>query len=111
MEAQIVFYLSLNLLKETKHSQLYHLGLIALKMKRKAKAISYFKKAYENNPNFYGALYMLATTSESFYKDKSIALKHYKRYLMTFENSDKAKTAYVQSRIAVLNEKQFFDEK
>lgn len=107
--AKRLYLISLQNLEEEKYSQLYHLGLIALAEKNKATAINYFKQAFKNNSNFYGALYMQAVTSDGYYKDKQIALKLYKKYLAKFKTSNPEKTTFVKQRITSIKEKLFFE--
>lgn len=76
----------------------YELGLIALKINNAKSALENFKKSSENKIN-YSALYQLATLSEHYYKDKNIALEHYKVYLNLFEHKSKQKTLFIKQQI------------
>jgi tetratricopeptide (TPR) repeat protein len=107
--AKIFYKASIEALKQDVYSQLYHLGLIALQEQKTKKAISYFTKAYANNKRFYGSLYMLALSEENYYKDKTIALKHFEEYINKFEKSDTKKTIFVKAKIKSLKETLFFE--
>jgi len=107
--AKTFYKASIQALEQDVYSQLYHLGLIALQEKKTKKAIAYFTRAYNNNKHFYGSLYMLALSEESYYKDKTIALKHFEEYLEKFEKSDVEKTAFVKAKIKSLKETLFFE--
>jgi len=82
----------------------YNLGLIAQEEKEPQKAIKHFKEAYKNNHRNYLALFELAVMSDLYYKDKSIALKHYKNYLERFKPRNKENTTYVSKRIKEIEE-------
>jgi tetratricopeptide (TPR) repeat protein len=107
--AKIFFKASIEALEQDTYSQLYHLGLIALQEQKTKKAITYFTKAYNNNKRFYGSLYILALSEESYYKDKTIALKHFEEYIEKFEKSDAEKTIFVKAKIKSLKETLFFE--
>jgi tetratricopeptide (TPR) repeat protein len=72
-------------------------------------AIKFFNDSFKNNFNNYKALYELSTTSDTYFKDKKIALKHFQKYIERFESKDQAMTVYVINRIREIR-KQFFIE-
>lgn len=88
----------------------YNLGLIAQIEKKPKEAIKNFKEAFKNNHKNYNALFELALMSDLYYKDKSIALKHYKNYLERFKPSNKENTTYVAKRIKEIEEVLFMKE-
>ena len=85
------------------------LGLISKEENKLKNAINYFNEAIKNNWNNYKALFQLALTSDTYYKDKKIAYRHYQRFIERFESKDKEMTVYAVSRIKQIK-KQFFIE-
>ena len=83
--------------------------MINIEQKKLQKAVTNFKKSYENNSNNYYALFQLAIASDDFYKDKTIALKHFENYIKRFDSRDKDMTAYVTKRLREMK-KEFFME-
>jgi len=80
----------------------FEFGLIYQEAKNYTKAIANFKKALEDSQFNYKAQYQLALTCDSFYKDKTIALKHYEYYLKKFTYKDGQTTAFVKQRVEEL---------
>ncbi len=107
--AEMNFMISIMNLKPDIDKQYYELGLIHLEQKKLQKAISDFKKSYENNSNNHYALFQLAMASNDFYKDKTIALKYFETYLKRFDSKDKDITAYVTKQLREMK-KEFFME-
>ncbi len=89
--------------------QYYLLGIISKDENNLKRAIDNFEKSYENNYKNHKALFELAVTSDAYFKDKKMALKHYQNYLDKFENYDKVMTAFVEGRIKEIK-KQYFIE-
>jgi len=89
----------------------YNLGLIAQIEKKPKEAIKNFKEAFKNNRKNYLALFELAVMTDLYYKDKSVALKHYKNYIERFLPSNKENTAYVQKRIKEIEGALFMEGK
>ena len=78
----------------------YYLLATILKEDNKLKmAIVNFEKAYLNNSQNHKALFELAMTSETYYKDKKIAYKHYQKYVERFEERDEKMTAYATQQL------------
>ena len=88
----------------------FELGLIHQESKEHPKAIIDFKKALEENQYHYKSYYQLALTSDSYYKDKNIALKLYENYLIKFLYRDKQTTTFVKQRVKELRTKLFIDK-
>lgn len=88
-------------------NEYYHLGIIAQQEENPTDAIKYFKKSFENNHRNYIALFELAVMSDLYYKDKSIALQYYKKYIERFLNKNKENDAYVRKRIKEIEETLF----
>ena len=61
---------------------MYHrnTGRIANKEKKYQKAIAHYRDAYKYSDDPV-LLYYLATTCDTYYKDKSIAINYYKKYM------------------------------
>lgn len=91
--------ISIALDKPEVDNEYYNLGLIAQFEKNPKTAIESFKKSHQSNYNNYFALFELARTSDLYYKDKSIALTHYEKYLERYFNKHKGNTDYVTKRI------------
>ncbi len=72
-------------------------------------ALGNFEKAYQNNYHNYKALFEVAITSDAYFKDKKIALNHYKKYFQQFESRDKEMTEYVIQRIKELKKELFLE--
>ncbi|HEY9168274.1 MAG TPA: tetratricopeptide repeat protein [Lutibacter sp.] len=89
--------------------QYYLLGIISKEENNLKRAIDNFEKSYENNYKNHKALFELAVTSEVYFKDKKIALKHYQNYLDKFISHDKIMAAYAEGRIKEIK-KQYFIE-
>ena len=89
--------------------QYFLLGLISTEENKLKKAIDYFDKSFKNNSTNYKALFQLALTSDTYYKDKKIAYKHYQRFIERFKSSDKEMTIYAANRIQEIK-KQIFIE-
>ena len=89
--------------------QYYLLGIISKEEDNLKAAIENFEKSHKNNYKNYKALFELAVTSDAYYKDKKIALKHYKSYAEKFNSNDNMMTAFVEGRIKEIK-KQYFIE-
>ena len=81
----------------------FQLGLIFQENKQLSKAIKNFKLALEEKKLNSKAQYQLALTCDSYYKDKTIALKHYENYLSKFKFKNPQTVAFVEQRIKELN--------
>lgn len=85
------------------------LGIISKEQNNLKAAINYFNEAFKNNYSNYNALFQLAFASDTYYKDKKIALKQYQKYIERFESRDKEMTFFVIQRIKDIK-KQYFIE-
>jgi len=70
-------------------------------------AINYFKDAVKYNRDNVNALFQLAFASDSYFKDKKIAFKHYKDFVQRFEGKNKKLTDYANNRIKEIKKKYF----
>ncbi len=98
-KAQFNFMMSIYLQKPKLDKHYYHLGMLQLVQKEHKKAMKLFEKGLESNPRNKTILFQIALSSDSYYKDKKIALTHYKRYLDKFQSLDQEETTYVERRI------------
>ncbi len=88
----------------SKQIPLYHkkIARIAEKKKNWPKAIKHYRKSlnYKNDPE---VLFLLALASDNYYKDKSIAVKYYSKYLQS-EHPNKEWNTYSLERKKYLKE-------
>jgi tetratricopeptide (TPR) repeat protein len=108
---QAKMYLTMSLIyaKPDIEKQHYLLGVIFKEENDLKQALVNFEKAYQNNFKNYKSLFELAVTSDAYYKDKKIALKHYQNYIQSFKSKDVEMTAFVTQRINEIK-KQYFIE-
>lgn len=76
-------------------------------MKMPKKVLEAYKKAVEENPKNYKALFALAKQSELYYKDKKIGYNLYKRYVKKFEGKDAATDVFVKSKFLEIKKEYF----
>ncbi len=76
-------------------------------MNKRSEAITMFTRAIKENRNNYKALYQLALTEDSFYKDKNIAYKHYKDFIEKFREKDKDLANFSKRRISEIKKEYF----
>ena len=86
-----------------------NIGRIALKEKRYKQAISAYQDAYKYDQDPV-VLYYLAAATDNYYKDKSIALRYYKKYLKSNHNHTEYRD-YAQQRVRYLKEKLHLQKK
>jgi len=70
-------------------------------------AITFFKEAVKYNRNNVNALFQLALTSDTYYKDKKIAYKYYQDFTQRFEGKNKELTLYANNRIKEIKKEYF----
>lgn len=87
----------------------YLLGTIYKEENNLKRAIYYFEEALKNNYKNSQALFDIAMTSEVYYKDLKIALRHYEKYIERFEDKDKKMTDFARNRIKEIRKKYFID--
>ncbi|NEW79299.1 MAG: tetratricopeptide repeat protein [Gelidibacter sp.] len=107
--ASFYLYRSISSAKPDLDQQYYLLGVISKEENNLKAAIDNFEKSYKNNYENHKALFELAVTSEVYFKDKKIALKHYQNYLDKLKSRDNIMTAYAEGRIKEIK-KQYFIE-
>lgn len=105
--AEMYYRMATYIGKEKRDEEYYGLGTVNFEMKKPKEAILYFDKASKENYNNYKALYQLAKLSDDYYKDKSIAYKHYKRYLEKFQERDKIMTDFIKQRVSEIKKEYF----
>lgn len=106
-EAMLHYNMATYVGKERRDEEYYGLGSLYYETEKPQEAISMFKKAVEENPNNYRALYQQAKLSDDYYKDKTIAFKLYKRYLDRLYHKDKVITKYVEKRVSEIKKAYF----
>ncbi len=109
-EAERAYMFSILNQKPDTDKNYLRLGLVQLLQNKQKEALLSFEKGFENNSQNYNLLYQLAITSDTYYKDKEIALGHYKKYMRKFEDKDQKQTAFVQQRIKAINKGLFMDK-
>lgn len=105
--ARIQYYLASFIGKKKRDEEYLGLANVFYETKKSKKVIENYEKAVKENSSNYTALYLLATFSEDYYKDKKIAYKLYKRYLNRFEDKDATKTKYVSERVEAIKKAYF----
>jgi len=93
--------------KKKRDEAYYGLGTVYLETNKKSEAIAMFKLAIKENRKNYKALYQLALTEDSFYKDKKIAYAHYKSFIEKFRDKDKNLANYSKRRISEIKKEYF----
>jgi tetratricopeptide (TPR) repeat protein len=93
--------------KKKRDEAYYGLGTVYLETNKRSEAIAMFKQALKENRNNYKALYQLALTEDSFYKDKKIAYQHYKNFIEKFRGRDKDLANYSKRRISEIKKEYF----
>ncbi len=106
-EAEMNFLMSISFQKPDIDANYYELGILQLEQKKLKKALQSFKKGYENNSRNYLILFQLAMLTDDYYKDKKIALKHYKRYIDRFSSKHTASTLYAKQRVKEIQKELF----
>ncbi len=107
--AEFSFMHSIMSQKQDIDKQYYEIGLINLEQNKFQKAIVNFEKSFKNNSNNHYSLFQLALACDDFYKDKSIALKHFENYIKRFDAKDKKMTTYVIKRLREMKKEFFMD--
>ena len=110
-KAEMSFYMSIAFQKPDVDKNYFELGKVQLEQKEVKKAITSFQKGYENNQRNYQLLFQIAMLSDDYYKDKKIALNHYKKYIEKFSTYDEKSTLYAKSRIKEINKVLFMKGK
>ncbi len=98
-KAQLNFKMSIYWQKPLLDRHYYQLGMLQLEQQKPKKALEQFEKGLTSNSRNSNLLFQIALTSDSYYKDKKIAMKQYERYLRRFESLDKEEAAYAERRI------------
>uniref|UniRef100_UPI003F6D95E4 tetratricopeptide repeat protein n=1 Tax=Polaribacter sp. TaxID=1920175 RepID=UPI003F6D95E4 len=105
--AMFRYFMATTVGKEKRDDAYYGLATLNYEQKKPAVAIRYFKKAFEENPRNYKALFQQAKLSDGYYKDKKIAYKLYKHYKSRFFEKDKEMTDFVTNRITSIKKDYF----
>lgn len=93
--------------KEPRDKAYYGLATMWYEQEKPQSAIKYFKKAFEENPQNYKALFQQAKLSDDYYKDKKTAYNLYKKFKSRFLKRDKEMSDFVETRIAAIKKAYF----
>lgn len=96
-------------LKPDYDREYYLLGLLQMEQGLLQQSVRSFEKSYLNNTGNYKSLYALATSSDTFYEDKKIAFKHYKKFMDKFASKDEDMTLFIKKRIQEIKEELFLE--
>lgn len=105
--AMLYYFQATKVGKEPRDDAFYGLATMFYEQNRPQNAITYFKKAFEENPRNYKALFQQAKLSEDYYKDKKIGYELYKKYSSRFLDIDKEMGNFVESRITAIKKAYF----
>jgi len=83
------------------------LGIMAKNEFDYKSAVNYFDEAVKNNSNNVDALFELAFVADSYYEDKTMALRYYEQFIERFESKSPKLTKYASERIKQLRKKLF----
>lgn len=87
----------------------YHMALSQSQKKNLKKAIKSLERGLQNNPIDPNLMYQLAITTDSYYKDKKIALKHYEKFVARYKDYDKERAAFAEQRIKEIKKALFIN--
>ena len=107
--AMFQFMMSTHVPKEPLGKNYLKLGMMHLALKEPKRALRSFEKGLENEPSNHDLLYQLSLVSDSYYKDKKIALKNYEEYIDRFENRDKEQSDFAKRRIKEIKKALFIN--
>lgn len=106
-KAAYYFVMSLYYQKPKLDKNYYQLGLMQLELKETKRALRSFEEGLKDNWKNYQLLFQLAMTSDAYYKDEKIALRHFEKYIDSFSDRDKESTLYAKQRIKEIKKKLF----
>lgn len=108
-KAEMSYMMSTVTPKEPLDKNYLKLGMVQLVLKQPKKALRSFELGLKNNSRNHNLQYQLALVSDSYYKDKKIALKHYEKYIEKFEDKDEEQTNFVKQRIKEIKKTLFIN--
>lgn len=108
-KATYYFALSIYYQKPKLDKNYYQLGLMHLEQKEIKGALRSFEEGLKDNWKNYQLLFQLAMTSDTYYKDKKIALQYFEKYIDSFSDRDKESTLYAKQRVKEIKKKLFMD--
>ena len=85
------------------------LGIMAKNEFDYKSAVNYFDEAVKNNRSNVDALFELAFVSDSYYEDKTMALRYYEQFIERFESKSPKLTKYASERIKQLRKQLFIE--
>jgi tetratricopeptide (TPR) repeat protein len=93
--------------KQSVDAEFLSLGLTYKLKKDHKKALEYFNKALEENPDNERALYERAVAADNYFKDLQTKIDHYQAYLNRYEKNGNKDMAYLaQTRLSDLKKEQ-----
>ena len=105
-------FAALNLLKSDYISEVYtQLASSYYLIKNYEKSLEFYKDALKENPKKFELNFYLAAVYEHYYKDKSVAMNYYKKFLSDSSRADKKLVAYAKDRIDIITENNFMNNK
>jgi tetratricopeptide (TPR) repeat protein len=78
--------------------------------KNYSEALKYYQDAFRENPDNKKLIFYIAAVYDHYYKDKTIAIKYYQKYLTLGKDKDKKLVSYAMDRINALVEKNHFQK-
>ncbi len=93
--AKMYFNLSIYSKRPKIDKEYYQIAMIYKAQNKLKKAILFLKKSLKENSYSPDTLYELGFLSENYYKDKTIALEYYNKYISHFESLNPKRTKYV----------------
>ena len=101
-----------DLLKNDFIAEVYtQLGATYYSIKNYREALNCYKDALREKPNKLELNFYLAVVYEQYYKDKSVAMNYYKKFLADFAKTDKKLVSYAKERLTSLMEDDFMNNK
>ncbi len=107
--AELNFMISIRYQEAVLDENFLQLGLVQLKQNKLQLAIRAFEEGVEDNSQNQHILFQLAMLSETYYKDKKIALRHYENYIKRFENRDEQATKFAKQQIKAIKTTLFME--
>ncbi len=109
--AEQYFVLSIYSKRPSVGKEYYQIAMLHKAQNKPKKAIDFLKKSLQENRQNANALYEIATLTDNYYKDKTIALKYYNEYISRFEGYYPKRTSFVQQQISKIKTTLFMKSK
>ncbi len=106
------FFAALKLLKNDYLPGVYtQLASSYYSLKDYRKALYFYKDALEEAPRKFQLNLYIASVYERLYKDKSVAMRYYKKFLADSAEADKKLVKYAKDKLAAYTEEKFMNQK